>query len=28
LLAAVLAVPITYVLVKYFAFGGAKKNVK
>ena len=28
LLAAVLAVPITYVLVKYFAFGGAKDNDK
>ena len=26
LLAAVLAVPITYVLVKYFAFGGAKND--
>ncbi|MBR1695498.1 MAG: GtrA family protein, partial [Selenomonas sp.] len=25
LLAAVLAVPITYLLVKYFAFGGAKE---
>lgn len=26
LLAAVLAVPITYLFVKYFAFGGAKDN--